>query len=129
MPNVILKVSLKDNSLDVDQAGNGNQMGHGQVTTISWQLTGNAAGGSFNSINATSPGFAWIQTPTNNVFTGLQLTNNGEIQITDNNNDPGGISSIGEWIYQLCATINGKPYSTIATSPRATTTDPTIKNL
>ncbi|MGH8157910.1 MAG: hypothetical protein ACREPQ_07300 [Rhodanobacter sp.] len=126
MPNVTLNVTLKDGNLDVDQAGNGNQMGHGQTTTISWHLT--TAGGTFNALDASNKGFSWIQTPPDNVFTGLQLLQNGKIQITDNNTDPGGINSAGSWIYQLWATINGTQYSTIATTPTGTVTNPNIKN-
>ncbi len=133
MPNVTLNVTLKDGNLDVDQAGNGNQMSHGQVTTISWHLTGSAASGSFNALDASNKGFAWLPPPAPQppagVFSGLQLLPNGKIQITDNNTDPGGVNSAGSWTYQLWATIGGIQYSTIATLPSATTTNPTIKNL
>lgn len=134
MPNVTLNVTLKDENLDVDQSGNGNQMGHGQVTTISWQLTGNAASGTFNALDAGNKGFAWLPSPApqppTGVFTGLQLLPNGKIQITDNNNDPGGVNSAGSWAYQLWATIGGTQYSTIAdiVNPTGVVTNPTIQN-
>ena len=129
MSNVTLEVTLKNGSLDVDQSGNGNQIAHGQLVTITWHLSGpGVSPGSFNAISdPTHPGFAWIQSPLSGVFGQAQLANNGDkITITDANDST---SSSGEWIYQLCATINGAPYSTISTLPTATTTNPVIKNL
>lgn len=122
MPNVTLQVTLKDGSLDVNQSGNGNQIAHGQSVTITWHLSP----GSFNAIDdPTHPGFSWIQQPPPGVFGQAQLADNGhKITITDANNST---NSSGEWIYQLCATINGAPYSTITTLPTGTTTDPMIK--
>jgi hypothetical protein len=129
MPNVTLQVTLKNGSLDVDQSGNGNQIAHGQSVTITWHLSGPGVNpGSFNAINDPNhPGFSWIQPPPSGVFGQAQLADNGDkITITDANNSTG---SSGEWIYQLCATINGVPYSTISTLPTGTTTNPMIKNL
>lgn len=130
MPNLTLRVTLNNGYLDVDQSGNANQMGHGQSGTITWELTGNAASGSFNAMNVSNPGFAWKQQPPSGVFGTPALANNGNrIQMSDNNTDPNGVNSTGTWIYQLWATIGGNPYSTISTlSPTATITDPTIKN-
>jgi hypothetical protein len=127
MPNVILKVRLKNGLLDVDEAGNGNQIGRGQSVTITWHLVDNAATGSFNAISGTSPGFAWIQSPPQGVFGTPELMANGnQIQISDDNTTS---NSTGSWIYQLWATIDGKPYSTIASIPTVvTTTNPNIKN-
>ena len=131
MGNLTLRVSLNNGSLDVDQSGNANEMGHGQTGTITWELTGNAASGSFNAMNAGNPGFAWKQPPPNGVFgTPGVVANGNQIQMTDNNNDPNGTNSTGTWIYQLYATIGGNSYSTIASfnRPTAVTTNPTIKN-
>lgn len=127
MPNVTLQVTLKNGSLDVDQSGNGNQIAHGQSVTITWHLSGpGVSPGSFNAISGPNPGFAWIQQPPSGVFGQPQLADNGDkITITDANT---GTNSSGEWIYQLRATIHGVAYSTIATLPTATTTDPRIKN-
>lgn len=127
MPNVNLNVTLNNGHLEVDQAGNGTQIGRGQVATISWQLT--TAGGAFNALDASNKGFAWITTPPKGVFTDLKLLPSGKIQVTDNNTDPGGVNSAGSWIYQLWATINHIEYSTIAAFPQTTMTNPTIKNL
>ena len=128
MPKVNLNVSLNNGHLEVDQAGNGTQIGRGEVATISWHLT--TAKGAFNELDASNRGFAWITTPPpEGVFTDLKLLPSGKIQVTDNNTDPGGVSSAGTWIYQLWATINKIEYSTIATLPPATSTNPTIKNL
>ena len=54
MPNLELKVTISNGSLDVDQSGNGNQMGHGQSGTIVWKLVGNAASGTFNAMAASN---------------------------------------------------------------------------
>lgn len=129
MPNVTLQVTLKNGSLDVDQSGNGNQIGHGQSITITWHLSGpGVSSGSFNAINDPNyPGFSWVQQPPSGVFGQPQLSNNGDkITISDTNESS---SSTGEWIYKLCATIDNVRYSTIATTPTATTTNPKIKNL
>lgn len=131
MGNLTLQVTLKDGSLDVNQAGNANEMGHGQSGTIIWELTGNAASGSFNSMSDTNPGFAWQQQPPDGVFGSPGLAASGnQIQMTDDNTDPNGINSAGDWIYQLYATVGGNTYSTIANMgrPTAVTTNPTIKN-
>lgn len=133
MPNLELKVTISNGSLDVDQSGNANQMGHGESGTIVWKLVGNAAGGTFNAINPSSStsGFAWKQSPPSGVFGTPSLTNNNtHIEMSDNNNDPNGVNSSGTWIYQLYATIGTSQYSTIASlpNPRAVTTNPTINN-
>ena len=98
MGNLTLRVTLKDGSLDVEQSGNANEMGHGQSGTITWELTGNAAAGSFNSMSDSNPGFAWQQQPPVGVFgtPGLVHNNNG-IQMSDDNNNPNGINSTGSW--------------------------------
>ena len=129
MPNLELKVTISNGSLDVDQSGNANQMGHGESGTIVWKLVGNAAGGTFNAMNAANPGFAWKQQPPNGVFGTPTITVNNDLAMADNNTDPGGVNSSGTWIYQLYATIGTTQYSTIASlGPTATTTNPTIKN-
>lgn len=133
MPNLELKVTISNGSLDVDQSGNANQMGHGQSGTIVWKLVGNAASGTFNAINPSSStsGFAWKQQPPSGVFGTPTLTNNNaHIEMSDTNTDPNGVNSSGTWIYQLYATIGGTQYSTVASlpNPRATTTNPTIQN-
>ncbi|MGH8127656.1 MAG: hypothetical protein ACRETC_04715 [Gammaproteobacteria bacterium] len=131
MPKLNLNVTLVNGSLNVDQDGNANQMGHGQSGDIVWKLTGNAASGSFNAMDAANPGFTWKQQPTSGIFGQPGLENSGKhIKMSDNNTDPGGVNSSGTWIYQLWATIGGTQYSTIATlpNPTATTTNPWIKN-
>lgn len=129
MSNLTLSVTISGNSLDVSQANNANQMGRGQSGTITWQLTGNAASGTFNAIKTPSPGFAWIQQPPNGVFGQPSLQNNNQwIQMTDNNNNPNGVNSAGEWIYQLFATVGGKQYSTAVGNPISAIKNPKIKN-
>jgi len=116
-------------ALDVDQSGNGNQIDHGQNDTITWQLSGNAAQGSFNSMDADNPGFAWKQIPPNGVF-GAPDPEGRQMSISDNNTDPNGVDSSGTWIYQIWATIGNQQYSTISTipNPRGVSTNPTIQN-
>jgi len=131
MPNVILKVTLNQTlgCLDVDQAGNGNEINHGKNETIEWKLSGNAAQGSFNAMTAANPGFAWKQSPPNGVF-GAADPEGAEMTISDNNTDPNGINSTGTWIYQIWATIDGQQYSTISPipNPRNVPSNPTIQN-
>lgn len=129
MSNVEFKVTLNNGSLDVDQAGNGHQMGRGKVTKITWHLK--TEGGAFNALDASHKGFAWITTPPPpaTVFTDLKILTNGKIRVTDHNDDPGGVNSSGSWVYQLWATIDGIEYSTIAGLPLITSTNPKIQNL
>ena len=133
MPNLELKVTISNGSLDVNQSGNANQMDHGQSGTIVWKLDGNAESGTFNAIDPSSStsGFAWKQQPPSGVFGTPTLTNgNKDIEMSDNNTDPGGVNSSGSWIYQIYATISGTQYSTIANlGPAANTTNPTIHNM
>lgn len=126
-PTQTLNVTLKDGHLDVNQDGNGNQIPHGDDVTIQWQLTGNAASGTFNAMDAPHPGFQWIQAPPVNVF-GTASPSGNRIRLSDNNT---GDDSAGEWIYQIYATINGTEYGTGSSikSPTLTSTDPTIQNL
>jgi hypothetical protein len=98
------------------------------VTSLVWKLTGNAARGSFNAMDAPNKGFQFIGTnlPQPGVFGQATLAANGnQIHLPDNNSNAG--STGGPWTYQLWATINGVEYSTIATLS-ATTNDPQIKN-
>lgn len=131
MPNLELKVTIKDGSLDVNQSGNANQMGHGESGNIVWKLVGNASSGTFNPIdpNSSSSGFAWIQQPPSGVFDTPQRTNsNTHIEMSDTNTDPNGVNSSGTWVYQLYATIGTTQYSTIANLPTGNTTNPKIIN-
>lgn len=126
-----LNVSIKNNALDVDENGNPNHIPqNSNAQTITWQLTGNAASGSFNAIDGTSnSGFSWVTQPppSNTIFGTASLHANGnQIQISDLNNSS---SAAGTWTYKLCATVNNTQYCTTATlSPRATTNNPTIVN-
>jgi hypothetical protein len=79
MPN-LLKVTLDKSTnpwcLDIDQKGNANHVSQGQNTqTITWQLSGNAASGSFDAQNASMPGFAWVSAPppSNSIFGNPEL--------------------------------------------------------
>lgn len=127
-----LKVTLKTingvKTLDVDDANQGNHIGQSsQAQTIVWQLEGEAASGSFNPLNDPKPGFAWKTTnPAPTPFTQLARNPNGnQITVSDLNNSA---STQGTWVYQLYVTVGNQVYSTTATSPMATSNNPTIKN-
>ena len=116
MSHATLKVTLKNGNLDVDQSGNVHHVARGRSVTITWHLAGaDASRGAFNAINGQhDSGFAWVQPPPSGIFGEAQLAHNGKkITLVDNNADPGGINSAGDWIYQLCATIDGVTYWTI----------------
>lgn len=130
MPNN-LKVSLDTSTspprLDVDQHGNANHVSRSSsVQTITWQLSGNAATGSFNAQDDPAPGFAWIEVPPASIFGPPTPGDNGKkITMTDLNNSAG---TSGDWIYRLSATIGGQVYQSDAISVGGTTTNPSIKN-
>ena len=131
MPNnlhVTLDKSTTPWSLDVDQQGNANHVNQSPSgQTITWQLTGNAASGSFVALSDPHPGFAWVgAAPSAGIFGSPALSANGnQLTISDLNNS---VSTAGSWTYILRATIGGTIYSTIAASLAGTTTNPTIKN-
>jgi hypothetical protein len=131
MPNnlhVTLDKTTTPWSLDVDQQGNANHVNRSASTqTITWQLTGNAASGSFVSLGNPNPGFAWLGTaPPAGIFGNpVPSANGNQMTISDLNNSA---STAGSWPYILRATIGGTVYSTISASPRASNTTPTIKN-
>jgi hypothetical protein len=131
MPN-LLKVTLDNStsppSLDIDQKDNANHVSRGpNAQTITWQLNGNAASGSFNAQNAAKPGFAWVDpAPPAGIFGSPTLSSNGnEITMSDLNNSA---STAGDWVYQLGATIGGVVYQSNKTSLTETNTNPSIKN-
>jgi len=131
MPNnlhVTLDTSTTPPCLDIDQSNGANHVNRSpNAQTITWQLTGNAASGSFNAQNAAKPGFAWVNpAPPAGIFGPPTLSQNGnEITMTDLNNSA---STAGEWIYQLSATIDCVVYQSNKTSLTQQITDPTIKN-
>lgn len=127
MTTVTLTVSLntKNNQTYLAVSGSGNQIDHGQSVTIRWQLSGNAATGSFNSQSATNPGFQWLENPPAGVF-GTPTPNGNQLTITDDNNKT---DSAGTWGYKLWATVNGTQYnSDIPPGPERTMGNPTIQN-
>ena len=128
--NLSVTLDTTANALDVDQRNNANEVSRDPNTqTITWQLDGNAASGSFNAMTDPHPGFAWVGTAPNAGIFGTPTVVAGGKQITLSDlNDS--TSTTGTWIYRLYATIGGQQYSTLATVRRrpATTTDPCIKN-
>lgn len=131
MPN-LLKVALDNStsppSLDIDQKDNANHVSRGpNAQTITWQLNGNAASGSFNAQSDPEPGFAWVGTPPPDGIFGPPLlqANGNQLTMSDLNNSA---STTGEWIYQLSATIGGVVYQSNKTSLTETNTNPSIKN-
>ena len=115
-------------ALDIDQSGNANHVSRSpNAQDIVWQLTGNAATGSFVAMSDPNPGFGWIGTaPPFGVFgTPTVSTNGNELTISDTNNSP---STTGNFTYVLRANVGGTVYSTISTLPIETTTNPVIVN-
>ena len=131
MPNnlsVTLNKAQSPWSVDVDQHGNDNEVSQGPTAqTITWQLSGNAASGSFAPINGNAnPGFAWISAPPDGIFGPPTLSGNGNtLTMTDLNS---GSSTSGMWTYVLRVNVDGTVYSTKTLSIGATDTNPWIKN-
>ncbi len=125
--NVTLNKSSTPWSVDVDQHGNDNEVSQSpNAQTITWQLTGNAASGSFVSLSDPNPGFSWNSAPPAGVFGTPSLSSNGnQLSITDTNN---GANTAGTWTYTLRITVDGTVYSSKTLSLAATDTNPWIKN-
>jgi hypothetical protein len=126
--NVKLDTSTTPPYLDIDQSNGANHVSRSpNAQTITWQLTGNAASGSFNTQSDPEPGFAWVGTPPPaGIFGSPVLQANGnQLTMSDLNNSA---STAGDWIYQLSATIGGVVYQSNKTSLTETTTNPSIKN-
>lgn len=126
MPN-ILKVTLTTTtpiSVDIDQSNDANHVSRSpNPQTISWQLEGNAATGSFVDFH-----FLPNQTPDPAGIFGPPDygPNNNSLSITDTNNSS---STTGSWTYFLKIRVNNQDYSTTtSTSPVLVSNNPTIKN-
>jgi len=124
MPN-LLRVSLDKTttpwSVDIDQSGNANHVPRNAAAqTITWQLVGNAATGSYVS-------FQWQGTgPPNGVFGPFtpDSSNSSRATMSDLNNTQ---ATSGTWIYKLTIEVDGVEYSVII-SLTETNTNLTIKN-
>jgi hypothetical protein len=126
--NVSLDNSNGINKLDVVDNGGQNQVSQSaSPTTISWNLTGALAQGSFVAMDAALPGFSWIGVePPDGLFGTPQVQANGNsLSITDNHVDS---SSNGQWIYMLRVNYGGSVISTTASMPGGTVTNPVIIN-
>jgi hypothetical protein len=111
MQKVTLNVTLKDGSLDVDQTDNPNPISPGHAEITGQLHLSDGHDGSFNTLKDKDPGFAWIDLPKPGVFGQADVqVRDKKIVLSDTHT---GTNSAGEWIYQLWATIDGKPYSTI----------------
>ena len=114
---IILKVSLNQNEdfprLEVNEKYHPNHIPRAcDVQIIRWKLIDHAGHGSFNSQTEPEPGFAWLPTkPTPGIF-GEPTPEHSHTELTmcDFNTSDG---AIGEWTYQLSATIDGKVYQTV----------------
>ncbi len=131
MPNnlqVTLDQSTTPWCVDIDQSGNANHVSQSpNAQTITWQLTGNAASGSFVALTDPDPGFAWVGTaPPSGIFGSATLSANGnQLTISDLNNSA---STQGTWTYILRVNVGGVVYQSKTTSLAATTSNPTIVN-
>ena len=131
MPNhlqVTLDQSTTPWCVDIDQSGNANHVSQSpNAQNITWQLTGNAASGSFVALTDPDPGFAWVgMAPPSGVFGSPTLGANGnQLTISDLNNSS---STSGSWTYILRVSVGGVVYQSKTTSLAATTSNPTIVN-
>jgi hypothetical protein len=125
--NVTLDKSTTPWAVDVDQHGKGNEVSQGpNAQTITWQLTGNAASGSFVALTDPAPGFAWVSAPPDGIFGTPTLSPNGnQLTISDLNSSA---NTAGSWTYRLRINVGGTVYSTSTVSLAATTTNPIIIN-
>jgi hypothetical protein len=125
--NVTLDTNTNPPAVDVDQHGKGNEVSQSpNAQTIVWQLTGNAASGSFVALDDPNPGFQWISAPPAGVFSSPSRSPNGnQLTITDTNNSA---NTAGSWTYVLRVNVGGTVYSTKTISLKATTTNPVIIN-
>ena len=126
--NVTLDTGTSPSAVDVDQHGKDNEVSQGPgAQTITWQLTGNAASGSFVPMTDSAPGFQWTSAPPDGIF-GTPTVSQGsgnQLTLTDLNT---GTSTQGSWTYILRINVGGTIYSTKTTSLKATTTNPVIIN-
>jgi len=125
--NVTLDTTKTPWAVNVNQSNGLNEIPQSSVVqTITWQLTGNAASGTFNSLtDPNNPGFAFTGTqPPRGVFTSPTVNGN-QFTLNDLNNGP---NSTGTWTYKLCINVGGTVYTTINTSPTGATTNPSLKN-
>ena len=125
--NVTLDKTTIPWTVDIDQQGNANHVSQSpNAQTITWQLTGNAATGSFVSLTDPNPGFSWVSAPPSGIFGTPTLSNNGNtLTMTDLNNSA---STAGTWTYILRVNVGGTVYTSLTTSITATNTNPTIVN-
>ena len=133
MPTNTINVELTSSTpqnLDVKDHGGKNQVSAAsQATTITWNLTGNLAQGSFVPMNDPSGdyGFEWITQPAP-AWAGTPTIGAGgnSLSVVDNHLDS---TTDGEATYMLRASLDGTVYSTTATlSPTGTVNDPVIIN-
>ncbi|MEO8810364.1 MAG: hypothetical protein ABI386_08980 [Rhodanobacter sp.] len=126
MPNP-LKVNLTTTTpihVDIDQNNGANHVGRNpKHQTISWQLEGHAATGSFVDFY-----FLPDQTPDPGTIFGEPDygSNHKSLSITDLNTSS---STSGSWIYFLEIDVGGQKYSTTSSIHSVVSNNPTIKNL
>jgi hypothetical protein len=126
--DVTLDKSTTPWCLDIDQKSGANHVSRSSsAQTITWQVTGNAASGSFDARSDAEPGFAWVgAAPPAGIFGSPVLQANGnQLTMSDLDN---GAGTTGDGIYQLSATIGDVVYQPNKTSPTGTHTNPSIKN-
>src|SRR5579885_3190611 len=114
-------------AVSVNQSNGLNEIPQsGVVQTITWQLTGNAASGTFNSLtDPNNPGFSWLGTqPARGIFTSPAVNGN-QFTLNDLNNSA---NTTGTWTYKLCINVGGTVYTTATDGIRGTDTTPSVKN-
>lgn len=125
--NVTLDKTTTPWSVDIDQHGKANEVNQSPNSqTITWQLTGNAASGSFVSLSDPNPGFSWVSAPPAGIFGIPTLSGNGnQLSISDLNNSN---TTVGNWTYLLRVNVGGVVYQSNTTSITETSTNPIIIN-
>ena len=126
--NVSLDTTVDPPALKVHDHGHIKVAKKSTPQTISWNLTGTIAAGSFVAMDADPPGFRWVgDAPAAGIFGTPTVGSNGNsLSVTDTHRDAG---SDGTWTYQLHVLYDGKTYSTTATTdPGTTINNPVIIN-
>ena len=126
--NVTLNTSTNPWTVNIDQSGKANHVPRSSsAQTITWQLTGNAAKGSFVSLKDAHPGFEWGDvSPPSGIFSDTKISTDGnQLTMNDLNENAG---AVGEWIYLLRVNFDGTVYSSIVAKLQGTNTNPSIKN-
>ena len=130
MPDILhvtLDTNTEPTSVDIDQTGNANVISRGaNRQSITWQVVGNAATGSFVSMSDPEPGFEWVDAPPAGIFGDPTLSSNGkQLTLTDLHT---GDETAGIWTYIVRIKVGGVVYKSRTTTLERLSTNPWIRN-